>query len=71
MVGLARVELATLGLGNQCSIHLSYSPLWVILTSLLPLSPSKTTTGFVINFADSLTKARERDIVGFIPTSVD
>ena len=26
MVGLARVELATNGLGNRCSIHLSYSP---------------------------------------------
>ena len=26
MVGLGRFELPTLGLGNQCSIHLSYSP---------------------------------------------
>ena len=26
MVGLARFELATTGLGNRCSIHLSYSP---------------------------------------------
>ena len=26
MVGLARFELATNGLGNRCSIHLSYSP---------------------------------------------
>jgi hypothetical protein len=26
LVGLARVELATNGLGNRCSIHLSYSP---------------------------------------------
>src|SRR6266852_2233746 len=26
VVGLARVELATNGLGNRCSIHLSYSP---------------------------------------------
>ena len=26
MVGLARLELATTGLGNRCSIHLSYSP---------------------------------------------
>jgi hypothetical protein len=25
-VGLARFELATTGLGNRCSIHLSYSP---------------------------------------------
>jgi hypothetical protein len=27
MVGLGRFELPTLGLGNQCSIHLSYSPI--------------------------------------------
>jgi hypothetical protein len=33
MVGLARVELATLGLGNQCSIHLSYSPCSHSITS--------------------------------------
>jgi hypothetical protein len=26
VVGLARLELATTGLGNRCSIHLSYSP---------------------------------------------
>ncbi len=26
LVGLGRFELPTLGLGNQCSIHLSYSP---------------------------------------------
>src|SRR5882762_4180379 len=26
VVGLGRFELPTLGLGNQCSIHLSYSP---------------------------------------------
>lgn len=26
LVGLARFELATTGLGNRCSIHLSYSP---------------------------------------------
>jgi hypothetical protein len=26
VVGLARFELATTGLGNRCSIHLSYSP---------------------------------------------
>jgi hypothetical protein len=29
MVGLARVELATNGLGNRCSIHLSYSPSFI------------------------------------------
>ena len=27
IVGLARFELATNGLGNRCSIHLSYSPM--------------------------------------------
>jgi hypothetical protein len=26
MVGLGRVELPTNGLGNRCSIHLSYRP---------------------------------------------
>jgi hypothetical protein len=26
MVGLGRFELPTNGLGNRCSIHLSYSP---------------------------------------------
>ncbi len=26
MVGPARIELATTGLGNQCSIQLSYGP---------------------------------------------
>jgi hypothetical protein len=33
VVGLARVELATLGLGNQCSIHLSYSPCGKFITT--------------------------------------
>jgi hypothetical protein len=28
MVALARVELATFGLGNRCSIHLSYRAVW-------------------------------------------
>jgi hypothetical protein len=31
-VGLARFELATTGLGNRCSIHLSYSPCQQILS---------------------------------------
>jgi hypothetical protein len=31
-VGLGRFELPTLGLGNQCSIHLSYSP-WTKFTA--------------------------------------
>ena len=30
MVGLGRVELPTNGLGNRCSIHLSYRPLKVM-----------------------------------------
>ena len=34
MVGLGRVELPTNGLGNRCSIHLSYRPTDVIWPSL-------------------------------------
>lgn len=38
LVGLARVELATCGLGNRRSIHLSYSPCDEILTRTIPSS---------------------------------
>ena len=31
MVGLGRFELPTHGLGNRCSIHLSYRPAWLDL----------------------------------------
>jgi hypothetical protein len=37
VVGLARFELATTGLGNRCSIHLSYSPKVLIIKDLTVL----------------------------------
>ena len=40
LVGLARVELATNGLGNRCSIHLSYSP---VTDSLLQQKTARLT----------------------------
>jgi hypothetical protein len=42
MVGLGRVELPTNGLGNRCSIHLSYRPLRHILTEPGPSADSGT-----------------------------
>jgi hypothetical protein len=42
MVGLARVELATNGLGNRCSIHLSYSPSSIDYYSFTPLTADWT-----------------------------
>jgi hypothetical protein len=40
MVGLGRVELPTNGLGNRCSIHLSYRPMRHILTEAAPVAGS-------------------------------
>jgi hypothetical protein len=40
MVGLGRVELPTRGLGNRCSIHLSYSPTeHPVYRKPVPISP--------------------------------
>ena len=36
VVGLGRVELPTNGLGNRCSIHLSYRPVRRILAEAAP-----------------------------------
>jgi hypothetical protein len=45
MVGLGRFELPTNGLGNRCSIHLSYSPGLLIVIrgqcNTLPLGASR------------------------------
>src|ERR1700721_428514 len=38
LVGLARFELATTGLGNRCSIHLSYSPASLHYITICPLA---------------------------------
>jgi hypothetical protein len=40
MVGLEGVEPPTNGLGNRCSIHLSYRPVWHILAEAAPVSDS-------------------------------
>ena len=37
MVGLGRVELPTNGLGNRCSIHLSYRPAKDLILSRVAL----------------------------------
>ncbi len=39
MVGLGRFELPTNGLGNRCSIHLSYSPAPDIVIRSQPAAP--------------------------------
>ena len=39
-MGLGRVELPTNGLGNRCSIHLSYRPLRHILAEAAPVAGS-------------------------------
>ena len=43
-MGLARFELATYGLGNRRSIHLSYSPPYAFILPLFALLPAKAKT---------------------------
>src|SRR5262245_12133105 len=45
MVGLGRLELPTYGLGNRRSIHLSYSPVW-ILNFRLPQATARLATRY-------------------------
>lgn len=42
MAGLAGLEPTTLGLGNLCSIHLSYSPRQMILCAPAAVNESAT-----------------------------
>jgi hypothetical protein len=51
MVGLARFELATNGLGNRCSIHLSYSPSSTDYTIFAAMRLSTGLLPFNIKFA--------------------
>jgi hypothetical protein len=62
VVGLGRFELPTLGLGNQCSIHLSYSPLINRLLQIYYNAPFAWSSGLSMNFLNSMN-TNEKDYI--------